>query len=265
MDQKRYSVRLENSHLYYNRKGSDLTVLENFSFDVQEGEIVAILGASGSGKSSLLRVLSGQQRLASGKLKVLDGDPMRAAQRGQVAIASHDAALLPWRTTQCNARLPLDLLGRPRHSSDHLVKPLLSRLRIEHVSEHRPAQLSEGQCQRLRLAQALSTAPQLLLLDEPFNNSDEALREKLTEIVLTFVREVERRSAILVTHFAREAAVMADRIIVMGGPPLRVIQEVVPDIPGPERRQGDNADRIVRDIRPYLQLAAADAVAGEGP
>src|SRR5580698_11155218 len=155
------AVNLTEARLFYRiRRGlSERTVivLDKFSLQVSCGRVAAILGVSGCGKSTLLRVISGVERLQAGTIEVLGGSPRAALRSGKTAIASSDSALLPWRSALSNVRLPLDLLGRQRATSNSLAYKLLSDLKIAALQRSRPGEMSDGQRQRVRLAQALAT------------------------------------------------------------------------------------------------------------
>lgn len=251
------AVQVSGGTLAFGSGDERATILDDLWLRVEPGEILAILGASGSGKSSLLSVLCGLTQLDAGTVTVLGGAPRDMLRQGRVAIASADAALLPWRGARDNARLPLDLLGRNCARSENVLDTLLDDLRIADLGRRRPCDLSEGQIQRVRLAQALATEPELLLLDEPFSNADEGLRFVLADQIRRYVLATPERSAVLVTHSSFEAASIADRVIIVTGLPLREIYHESFAF-GVPKRKDDHVLSIVSELQPHLVKAAAD-------
>jgi NitT/TauT family transport system ATP-binding protein len=199
-------------------------IISNFSISVPYGTTYAILGPSGCGKSTLLRLLAGADvpdRVPTA-VTVLGNDPASALRAGRVALLSSESTLLPWRSALENVRLPLDLIGHPRANANRRATDFLERMRLAGYESRRPHQLSDGQRQRVKLAQALVTEPILLMLDEPFSALDEGLRLALIGEIREYLAEVEQRTAILVTHNSFEAARLADTILIVSGPPLQI-------------------------------------------
>jgi NitT/TauT family transport system ATP-binding protein len=207
-----------------------LKVFENFNLTLPQGRILAILGPSGCGKSTLLRLVAGLDAPNAGAVRVYGEAPLPQTRRGRISLMSTNAPLLPWRNAVGNARLPLDLLGHSRRAASRDAEVCLKGVRLEDECWPKaPHEMSEGQLQRLRLAQALVSGPRLLLLDEPFSSVDEGLRIRLLERVNEHVRESADRSAIFITHHAHEAAAIADKVIILKGPPAEEALSI--DIP----------------------------------
>ena len=197
-------------------------ILADVSFSLCAGEIVAILGASGAGKSSLLRVLAGLQPASSGTLLAF-GAPARGGHP-DVALAFQDACLLPWRDVERNVAFGLDFASQPpttRRERAQRVQEALAQVELSHAARYRPAQLSGGMAQRVALARCLARRPRVLLLDEPFGALDEITRREMQHILLKLVRE--RGTAVaLVTHDIDEALLVADRVVLLGHRPAVV-------------------------------------------
>jgi len=211
---------LEASHLtldYGSRR-----ILADVSLSLRAGEIVAIVGASGAGKSSLLRVLAGLLPATSGTVLAF-GAP---AQGGHpdISLAFQDACLLPWRDVQRNVAFGLDFASQPfstRHDREQRFQEALAQVELSHAANYRPRQLSGGMAQRVALARCLARRPRVLLLDEPFGALDEITRREMQRILLRLVRE--RGTAIaLVTHDIDEALLVSDRVVLLGRSPAAV-------------------------------------------
>lgn len=205
-------------------------VLAEFSLSLEEGRITAILGRSGCGKSSLLRVLAG--------LRTLDGgEVVRAAVR--VGFVFQDPALLPWRTVRENVQLPAEF------GTIGSVDAVLAQVGLVEHANKLPAALSGGQRMRASLARALVSRPELLLLDEPFAALDVATRADMTALLLAAHAELGCTVA-LVTHDLADAARLADRVVVVDGPPLRVVREV--SIAADRPRSAADVAAVVREV-----------------
>jgi putative ABC transport system ATP-binding protein len=207
--------------------GSDaapVTILRGIDLDVPRGEVVALLGPSGSGKSSLMAVLSGLERASGGSLQVagadfgsLDEDGLAAARRGRIGIVLQAFHLLPTMTAAENVATPLELAGMadaaPRAAAE------LAAVGLAHRTGHYPAQLSGGEQQRVAIARATAPRPDLIFADEPTGNLDAATGEEI--INLLFARRAETGATLLIiTHDAALAArcervlTIADGVIV---------------------------------------------------
>ncbi|WP_182077050.1 ABC transporter ATP-binding protein [Deefgea sp. CFH1-16] len=194
-------------------------VVEDLSFELLEGEIGCLLGASGCGKTTVLRAIAGFESLLGGQI-VLAGRQVGSAQgqtpvqeRG-IGMVFQDYALFPHLTVSANIAF-----GLPNKDAKKIAE-LLELVGLSHVEDRYPHQLSGGQQQRVALARALAPKPRLLLLDEPFSNLDVELRERLGQEVRAILK-ASGTTAILVTHDQREAFAMADRVGVMHDGALR--------------------------------------------
>lgn len=189
-----------------------LPVLHTISLDVAGGELVAILGPSGCGKSTLLKVIAGLHPPSSGE--VLFNERVVTAlapERRRAPMVFQKALLFPHMTVEENVGFSLKLRGTPRREAERQVAEALELVRLGTLGKRLPRELSGGQEQRVSLARAIVSEPQVLLLDEPFSALDESLRGELRLLV----RDLQRRlglTTLFVTHDQREAATMANRI-----------------------------------------------------
>jgi iron(III) transport system ATP-binding protein len=193
------------------------TVLSNVSFDVQAGEVVALLGQSGCGKSTLLRIIAGVERQSEGQI-YLDKRCMASAkdfvppEKRGIGLMFQDYALFPHLSILDNAAFGLRAL--PRKDAVRIAQAAISRVGLEHHAFHHPHALSGGEQQRAALARAVAPRPGVLLMDEPFSGLDRRLRDDVRDETLTVLRETNATS-IVVTHDPEEAMRMADRIVLM--------------------------------------------------
>jgi NitT/TauT family transport system ATP-binding protein len=209
-----------------------LLAIEGASLEVKRGELVCIVGASGSGKSTLLNVLAGLDSPSSGRVHV----------HGRVAVIFQDAALLPWLTVRGNVELALRLRGVKAPARSDLARDLLARIHMTGFEERRPHELSGGMKQRVALARALAQDADVLLMDEPFGALDAISRDLLHDELERIWREC-RLTILFVTHNAREAVRLGDRVMVFTSRPGRVAHEVPVDLPRP--RQLDSPELAV--------------------
>ena len=224
-----------------------LPVLRHISFDVQEGEIVSLIGESGCGKTTLLRIVQGLVRLDRGEIRV-DGHPVSGPGRDR-GFVFQQATLLPWRTARANVEFGLELQGMPAANRHNKAQELLELVGLGAAGEQFPHQLSGGMQQRVGLARALAIDPSILLMDEPFSALDAQTREILQRELLRIQHETGK-TILFVTHDLDEAIYLSNRVIVLGAKPGR-IKKII-DIPfGPNRPElpemrGDMAFQAIR-------------------
>ncbi|HYC72696.1 MAG TPA: ABC transporter ATP-binding protein [Opitutaceae bacterium] len=225
------------------RYGDGPVVLAPLDLAVGRGDFVTLIGPSGCGKSTVLKLVSGLSPATGGEVRVLGATP-RAA-RDRQAFIFQDATLLPWLTVRRNAELMLRLRGVPAAARAAKAATLLDLVGLGAARDYFPRQLSGGMRMRVSLARALSVAPELLLLDEPFGALDEMTRHRLNEELLA-LRETAPFTAIFVTHSVAEAVFLSNRILVMSAHPGRVAAEHRVDFPFP-RRAGLRGERAFQE------------------
>ena len=203
--------------------------LADVSLAVADGEFVSLLGASGCGKSTVLRLLSGLDAPTSGEIvRRLPAD----AVPGYVF---QDAALMPWASVRRNVELPLMLRGERADAMRERVDAALQAVGLADSAEAVPRELSGGMKMRASLARALVTSPKLWLLDEPFGALDEITRFALNQTLLTLCKPQDSKlpaTAVFVTHSVYEAVFLSQRVVVMTRPG-RIADEIVIDVPYP--------------------------------
>ena len=193
------------------------SVLDRISFQIQPGEFVALLGPSGSGKSTLLRLTAGLDRADSGRLAVQTSEG--ALSRGFVF---QEPTLMPWRNVLRNITLPLELQGWTMERAKARADEELRRVRLAEFAARYPHELSGGMKMRTSVARALTTRPNLLLLDEPFAALDEPTRHGL-QIQLREIWSTLRMTVLFVTHSVSEAVFLADRVMVLSPRPAHIL------------------------------------------
>ncbi|MCA9972161.1 MAG: ABC transporter ATP-binding protein [Anaerolineales bacterium] len=194
----------------------NLRVLAGISLQVPAGAFVTLVGPSGVGKSTLLRIIGGLLAPTAGRVRLQGQSP--AARQTPIGIVFQRDSLMPWRTVWQNVALPLEIRGVAKEEQNGRIPPLLSLVGLTGFEHSYPAQLSGGMAQRVAIARALVHQPSLLLLDEPFGALDALTRERMGQELLR-IWHANPVTVFMVTHSILEAVLLSDTVLVMGGEP----------------------------------------------
>lgn len=237
----------------YGPREHSFIALKDINFSMQEGEFVALLGPSGCGKSTMLRIITGLQQPTKGQ--VLYRNLALQGVNPHTTIVFQTFALFPWLTVQQNVEVGLKAHGIPGKLCAKRAVELLDKVGLDGFETAFPRELSGGMRQKVGFARALSVEPELLCLDEPFSALDvlsaESLRGELLELWME--RAIPTKAILLVTHNIEEAALLADRIVVMDKGPGRVVAELKVGLAHPRKRKETPFLQVVDHI--YAMLA----------
>ncbi len=220
-------LRVENvSHIF----PDGVQPLADISLKLDAGSFTALVGPSGVGKSTLLRILGGLLQPTEGRVLLGETEPHRAPK--PIGIVFQRDNLMPWRTAYENVCLPLELQGI---DAPQRVRAMLELVGLDGFANSYPAQLSGGMAQRVALARALVHEPDLLLMDEPFGALDALTRERMGQELLR-IWQAMPVTVFMVTHSIPEAVLLADEVLVMTGYPGRITARVRVELPRPRQR-----------------------------
>ncbi len=233
---------------YRTPEGGELVILDGVDLDLHEGEILVLLGRSGSGKSTLLRTLAGLVQ-ATGGVVLHRGEPVFGPVPG-LAMVFQSFALFPWLTVLQNVELGLEALKVPAAERRARALAAIDLIGLDGFESAYPRELSGGMRQRVGFARALVINPDVLLMDEPFSALDVLTAETLRTDLLDLwaERKIPTRGILLVSHNIEEAVLMADRIVILGSNPGRVISEMRIDLPHPRDRESSQFRDLVEGI-----------------
>jgi sulfonate transport system ATP-binding protein len=240
------SVRLDAVSKAFGRDGQVVEALRDVSLTVEPGAFVCLVGASGCGKTTLLNLVAGLEAPTGGSVR----------RAGDAAFMFQEPALFPWLSVEQNVGLPLRLRGVPRDRREARVAELLALVRLDGFARKQPHELSGGMRQRVALARALAQDAQVLLMDEPFAALDAMTRDALHD-------EVERiwqatgRTILFVTHNVREAARLADRIVLLTSRPGRVAEEFEVGLGRPRRIEDPDVAALASRVTARLRREVA--------
>lgn len=242
------------------RGGGDLTVLQDINFDIPKGQFVTLVGASGCGKTTLLRVLSGLETPDTGSVAInVSGNAQRFAK---TATVFQGDALLPWRTVANNISFGLERDGTvSRKQRDERARELAEMVGLKGFENAYPYEISGGMQQRVNIARALAVEPEVLLMDEPFAALDAQTREVMQHELLK-IWGLKKKTVVFVTHQIDEAVYLSDKVVILKSRPGRVAREIEVTFERPRPlsiKHSHEFSDLVGDIWSEIQAGASGA------
>ena len=224
-------IHLQDVKKVYRTRGVEFLAVSQATFDVQAGELVALVGPSGCGKTTLLKILAGLHSHESGEVKIGNTstpfDPSR-----DIGMVFQQPLLLKWRRIIDNVLLPAEILGLPMEAARNRARDLLALVGLKGHEDKYPYELSGGMQQRAAIARALIHDPKLILMDEPFGALDALTREKMN-LELLRIWEKSQKTIVFVTHGITEAVFLGTRVIVLTAGPARMADNYTVELPHP--------------------------------
>lgn len=226
------SAKLATEHVtkVFVRGEEELLVLDDINLSFRAGEFVSLVGASGCGKTTLLRIVDGLIEATEGRV-LLDGKVVGQPSSNRGFVFQSDS-LLPWRTVLDNILFGLEIQKVPRAEARDRAQELITLVGLKGFEGHYPLEISGGMRQRVNLARALVVDPEILLMDEPFAALDAQTREIMQSELLKIWSQ-RQKTVLFVTHQIDEAVYLSDRVVVLSARPGRVKEEVYIDLPRP--------------------------------
>lgn len=208
---------------YPTREGAPATVLDNIDLQIPAGQFVCIVGASGCGKTTFIKIIDGLTNISSGEVKI-DGRSVTSPGPERGFVFQNDS-LFPWRTVRDNVIFGLEMQGKKRADAVRDSQEMIKLVGLSGFGDHYPHELSGGMRQRVNLARALAVDPDVLMMDEPFAALDAQTREIMQRELLK-IWEQRKKTVIFITHQIDEAVYLADRVLVFTARPGRIKADI---------------------------------------
>lgn len=229
------------SKTFAGQKG-EVVALKDLSMDVQDGEFVVVVGASGCGKTTLLNLVAGFDKPSQGEI-LLKGEPVQGINP-QCGMIFQQYALFPWKTVQENVEFGLKMKKIPRSERKAIAAKYIDLVSLQGFEKVYPHHLSGGMKQRVSIARSLANNPEVMLLDEPFAALDAMTRQVLQE-QLVRIYEKHKKTILFITHSIDEALLLSSRIVIMTARPGRIAQDIPNDLPHPRNPEVQLSERYV--------------------
>jgi NitT/TauT family transport system ATP-binding protein len=225
-------IRLTNVGKQYQTKDGVVEACSEITLDIRQSEFVAIVGPSGCGKTTIMKMVAGLQPYSAGAITI--GGQRVDKPQTDVGVVFQEAIMLDWRDVLANVMLQIDIRKMDRAKYEPVARDLLKATGLAGFEHKKPYELSGGMRQRVSICRALVHGPSTLLMDEPFGALDALTREQISMDIQRLWMET-RKTALHITHSIPEAVLLADRVVVMGPRPGRIVEIIDIDLPRPRR------------------------------
>jgi len=245
-DQRKVKIEVKN----LTKRFGSLLVLDNISFEVAEGELVAIVGPTGCGKTTFLNTLSRLQPITSGQILIngVDADP----KVHNISFVFQEPTCMPWSTVRENVAFGMEIKGVPREEIDKRLDRILEMVGLSQCADLYPNQVSASMLQRIAVSRAFAVDPDLLLMDEPYGQLDVKLRFYLEDELVNLWRNL-KSTVVFITHNIEEAVYIAERILVLSPKPTSIKAEIKVDLPRPRNFMDPEFVRIRREVTDLIR------------
>jgi NitT/TauT family transport system ATP-binding protein len=241
-------IEAKSIHMDYQTPSGVKHVLQDVNFSLNQGEFASIVGPSGVGKTTLLRLLTGLMTPTTGSIE-FKGQKVTAPPAGlSVVMQDYTRSLMPWLTVEKNISLPLKKMGMSKSDQQETIESVLKEVGLKGAQKNYPWQLSGGMQQRVAIARAIAVRPQLLIMDEPFASVDAQTRFDLEDLVLK-VRDDFKITTAMVTHDIDEAVYLSDKVIVLYGSPASVKEIIDVRLPFPRNQIDTRSNDEFTELR----------------
>ena len=232
------------------KRFGELLVLDNISFNVAEGEFVAIVGPTGCGKTTFLNALSRLIPLSGGSI-LIDGEEADP-KRHNISFVFQEPTCLPWRTVRQNVAYGMEVKGLPAKEIESRLSHILDLVGLTQCQNLYPNQVSASMMQRIAVSRAFAVGPDLLLMDEPYGQLDVKLRFYLEDELVSLWQRL-KSTVLFITHNIEEAVYVAERILVLSNKPTTIKAEVRVDLPRPRNFLDPEFVRIRRQVTDLIR------------
>jgi NitT/TauT family transport system ATP-binding protein len=236
-----------------------LSILDHINCSIEAGQFVSIIGSSGCGKTTLLRIIAGLERPSQGRV-LLNGQEIQGVTE-QIGLVFQEYALFPWRTTLENIQMGLEIKGTAKAERERLAGEYIRAFDLQGFEDHYPRQLSGGMQQRVAIARTLIMNPKVVLMDEPFASLDSQTRNDLQEF-LSGVWQKRGDTVVFVTHNVDEAVFLSDQIIVLSRRPAGIDLVLKVETPRPRDRTDSEFNALRRVILQLLKKQKENEISG---
>lgn len=229
-----YEIEISGVTQEFEKKDGKFLALDTVNLNVEQNEFICVVGPSGCGKTTLLNIIAGLCKPTTGTVKVR-GELVTGPGKGK-GVVFQQYALYPWLTVEKNVEFGMRMKGVPKAERTEIAKKYIDLVGLSKFAKAYPKELSGGMKQRVAIARAYATAPEVLLMDEPFGALDAQTRAQLQENLLK-TWEQERKTCFFITHDVEEAVLLATKIIIMSAGPGHITEIVPVTLPYPRTQQ----------------------------